>query len=412
MNAALNNHSCYYRFQDKPGSREKKPAGNECRKMLWTPGIMLDLLAARYGEPRTVAEKRAAANVAAATQEGAHLADATSYEAGEAIAQKAATVAATAAAAMAPPPPPPLPLAPQSEEDRMFAAMAESMGILLPKQAPTPTPEQVLVESDDAAPEVGMDAGGTDDAEWVPDSVVGDYATALEGVHTLLHLHLELHDPWEDTLPERRKRGPAAAKVGRAWAVALRVHAGALVGHYYMHQAYAHLQETIEKHGPMQHGNDEVLERGNLTMKHFRGLTYKGGSSTTDAPVVKQTRYRLVSETGAVPEVWEGYEVLKPPQDASWVSTFKMNVAAEELQSARVYDGDTRGPSARARAASLAGRRVKLNTVKSDATEGLVAKRRAVTGKGGGVRSVWCVICLPQLNFIACFGSDTLVKVM
>jgi hypothetical protein len=151
-----------------------------------------------------------------------------------------------------------------------------------------------------------------------------------------------------------------------------------------MHQSYAHLQETIERHGPMQHGNDEVLERGNLTMKHFRGMTYKGGSSTADAKLVKQTRYRLVSEKGAVPEVWEAYEVLKPPQAASWVSTFKMNIAAEELQSARMYDGDTRGPAARARAASFAGRRAKLNTVKSEAAEGIVAKRRAVTGKGEG----------------------------
>ena len=76
MNAVLAAFTCYYRFRDKPGAREKKPAGNECRKLLWTPKIMLELLAARYGEPVTVAEKRAAANVAAAQREGAHFADA------------------------------------------------------------------------------------------------------------------------------------------------------------------------------------------------------------------------------------------------------------------------------------------------------------------------------------------------
>ena len=55
-----------------------------------------------------------------------------------------------------------------------------------------------------------------------------------------------------------------------------------------------------------------------------------------------------------------------------------MNIAAEQLQSARLYDGDTRGPAARARAAADAGRRQKRDHVKAEATEGLVAKRRAL----------------------------------
>ena len=33
MNDVLQAHTCHYRFQDKPGSREKKPAGNECPKI-------------------------------------------------------------------------------------------------------------------------------------------------------------------------------------------------------------------------------------------------------------------------------------------------------------------------------------------------------------------------------------------
>ena len=137
--------------------------------------------------------------------------------------------------------------------------------------------------------------------------------------------------------------------------------------------------DRYTRHGPLQHGNDEVLERGNLTMKHFRGLTFKGGDSAAGAKDMLQTRYRLVSEKGVTPEVWEAYDVIKPHQHSSWVSTFRMNIAAEELQSARLYDGDTRGPAARARAAAEGGRRAKRDIVKAEAEAGLEAKRQALS---------------------------------
>jgi hypothetical protein len=157
------------------------------------------------------------------------------------------------------------------------------------------------------------------------------------------------------------------------------------VGHYYMHQSYSHLEEQITRHGPLQHRNDEVLERGNLTMKHYRGLTFKGGDSSAAARNMVQTRYRLLSFKGVTPEVWEACDVLKPPQHASWIATFRMNIAAEEIQSARKYEGDTRGPSARARAAALGGRRKKRDVVKAEAMSGLSAKRQALcVARGAG----------------------------
>ena len=268
--------------------------------------------------------------------------------------------------------------------------MAAGMGILLPKEPILPAPEQVLVASteNDDAPEVGLDGQGTDDCEWVTDSVVGDYVSALDAVLALIRLMLELLEPWEDTSAERVVRAPAAGKVGRTWATRLRAHAGGLVGHYYMHQAYAHLEECIALHGPLQHGNDEVLERGNLTMKHFRGLTFKGGDSSAAAKSMVQTRYRLLSAKGVTPEVWEPYDVLKSAQQSSWVSTFRMNIAAEELQSARKYDGDTRGPAARARAAAEGGRRAKRDVVKAEAVSGLTAKRQALCVARGAGESV------------------------
>ena len=63
-----------------------------------------------------------------------------------------------------------------------------------------------------------------------------------------------------------------------------------------------------------------------------------------------------------------------------------MNIAAEELQSARKYDGDTRGPAARARAAAEGGRRVKRDQVKAEAEAGLGAIRQALMVAVGTVK--------------------------
>ena len=110
-----------------------------------------------------------------------------------------------------------------------------------------------------------------------------------------------------------------------------------------------------------------------------------------------QTRYRILSAKGVAPEVWEPYDVLKAAQHSSWVSTFRMNIAAEELQSARKYDGDTRGPAARVRAAAEGGRRAKRDVVKAEAVSRLTAKRQALCvarGAGESVQSAQGVLFL------------------
>jgi hypothetical protein len=73
MNAVLSDNACFFRFKLKKGDREKKPAGNECRHLLWTPGLLLALVNARYGPPAGVAQVQQAASIAAAQQAGAGL---------------------------------------------------------------------------------------------------------------------------------------------------------------------------------------------------------------------------------------------------------------------------------------------------------------------------------------------------
>ena len=46
LNVVLRNASLYYSLKEKKGDREKKPNGNECRILLFRPGLMLALLLA------------------------------------------------------------------------------------------------------------------------------------------------------------------------------------------------------------------------------------------------------------------------------------------------------------------------------------------------------------------------------
>ena len=50
INKVLERHRCEYRVKELKSQREKKPNGNECRKLLWRPGLLLELVEARWGE--------------------------------------------------------------------------------------------------------------------------------------------------------------------------------------------------------------------------------------------------------------------------------------------------------------------------------------------------------------------------
>eukprot|EP00965_Chrysotila_dentata_P185865 6136185-Pleurochrysis_carterae.AAC.2 len=83
-----------------------------------------------------------------------------------------------------------------------------------------------------------------------------------------------------------------AQELGVAWASAVRADSGDSVGHYYMHLCLAHLAESIERHGFLQHGNDEVLEKGNRDVKHFRDMSFKEGNSAANKLPQTQKRNR------------------------------------------------------------------------------------------------------------------------
>ena len=132
-----------------------------------------------------------------------------------------------------------------------------------------------------------------------------------------------------------------AQKKGAAWAAALRKHSNATCGHYYGHLAFAHMEELILEHGPFQHGNDEILEKGNLDMKRYRNMSYHGGDSSKEAQAVGvvQTRWRLVREAAnGVEAVYEPYTVETSRAEASWVACFRMEVAADIVRGSRPHE--------------------------------------------------------------------------
>jgi hypothetical protein len=81
-----------------------------------------------------------------------------------------------------------------------------------------------------------------------------------------LLVHLELGEPWSAEA-EKIARAKTAQTKGSAWAIAMRAHCNGTSGHYYSHVAFSHLKEIILEHANLQHGNDEVLEKGNRNMK-------------------------------------------------------------------------------------------------------------------------------------------------
>ena len=243
MNAVLEKFKSLYRYRVNKGDREKKAPGNVVRHMLWTKDLMLDVLAARYGAPSSAEERKAAAEIAAAQEAGEYMAD---------DAEPPAPAPA--------PSPAPAPKPPATHGMNLAALLGMATGAPPATASPSPAdePPQETID-DDIDPEGDVD----DTLEATPD-ICGTYLTALRGVKTLLELQLELHVPWDDDdAGEGRKRhGAAAKKKGREWATALRKHCNGTCGHYYMHLAYEHLGELIIEHGPFQHGNDEILEKG------------------------------------------------------------------------------------------------------------------------------------------------------
>ena len=293
LNQVFTEYECGgYEFKTKKGERDPKIPGNTCRKILWTPGLLLALIDARWGKADSAGERQAQREVAEAQAIGqaAGLRDFGSED-------------QTSSA------PPARPTIIDTTKTTVDAAslLAAVMARNLPPPAARPAPQAAASlqpeteEADDEQEEA--DVGIRFDGDWAevsPDSgVVGTRATSVKCLLTFLHLLLDLNQPWVSDAAgaEKKIRAKTSSRKGRNWVAAIRTHANGEIGHFYCHIAYAHLEELVLEHGYLQTVNDEVLEKGNRDMKNFRDLTWWGGSSKLQDQNTKvvQTRYRLAS---------------------------------------------------------------------------------------------------------------------
>ena len=75
VNAELSKpkYNAYWRIRESSKQRDVRPNGPECRKLLFTPGLIQSLCRIRYGVTATAPPPAAAAALDAAQRQGAHL---------------------------------------------------------------------------------------------------------------------------------------------------------------------------------------------------------------------------------------------------------------------------------------------------------------------------------------------------
>ena len=302
LNAVLERYHCTWRIKDKKSKdgKEKKPAGNECRHLLWDKGLFLELLRTRWGvEAPTQAQAEMEAGVEVAQEAGAvnhpenmprHRTPAPAKprvivpDVGakkrkqSAPKRSAVTMAPRPSKPLPPPQPSPHPPPPPPPKP--------------PPPPPLPPPPPPPVSREDNEPD--DDHAETMENEMEVGEVTGNYNSALRTVQALLHVmnHLTADD-WDDTdMAERKTNGAQAGKLGKKWAESLNAHSGNTSAFYYAHLAFAHLEELIIKHGRLAAGNDEILERTNCDAKEDKRHSFYGGDSVARAADEKNAAAR------------------------------------------------------------------------------------------------------------------------
>ena len=149
LNEKLASFSCPYRFALKPGAREKKPCGNVCRSILWTPGFLLSLIDTRWGPAASPADKQATAAVDELQRANLDMMDPDDPRPGARPMPAAVTRAAAEVTVRG---------APSSVDNSEFASMAAMLGLDAAPPAPDPAPAPAAATDD--APGACRDTAG------------------------------------------------------------------------------------------------------------------------------------------------------------------------------------------------------------------------------------------------------------
>ena len=301
VNALLLERGCFWHIKENKAGRDKRPNGNECRRLLFSPGLLLELLELRYGKASSEAAKRGCAELDRLQEAGAHL-QRSPTEGPEVEVAEEEEQAAPRGKSKAKPKPAKEPAAAamglDAEALRAALAAAQAPGGAAPAPAPAAAAAGEEGEEEEQEPEE-VEAMEEDWAlPEAPDKVVEQFDSALTAWICLVRLQLELYLSWDDhVMAEREKHGEEAQRLGKALAIAARSHAGNTIAHLYLHVGFAHLKELIVTNGHPYNGDDGVLERGNGLAKSLNKIVLRGkGEGNEEVQQIRFVREYAIKE--------------------------------------------------------------------------------------------------------------------
>lgn len=268
-------HNLYWRVRENAKGRDVRPNGPECRKLLFTPGLLQKLLSIRFekeisstrqgtlpqlqsrGAPLLQAAKSRATALPASKKKALSGQSVQSYGVkGGAVLKALGDLRAEQAA---------------SSSAVAIATEPSTSNVVPPQSAQVETLTYTNDSDDEDENETSFD---------IPNEAEEDLESAMLVWRTFLALVLELHAEWDDhDLLERERRAVTAERLGKEWAIAVRKHSKYTCTHYYCHLAFAHLRELIVCNGHLFCGDDAILERGHQRYKRLRTITSAGGKA-------------------------------------------------------------------------------------------------------------------------------------
>lgn len=284
INAELSKpeHNLFWRVRESKKGRDVRPNGPECRKLLFTPGLIQKLIAIRFDKAVTSDER-----LPSLQARGAALLHAVSSREG-------------VLPAAVPKRPSKPAVVPTQSRQLDGSAILKALGGMSARPIPS-----AAAASSSAPPEQPVEQPANDDHDSehdddddegvfeIPAESEEDVAGALLVWSSFMELVLELHEPWDDhDQDERVRRGEAAEVLGKKWVAAVRRHSKYTCAHYYCHIAFAHLRELIVCNGHLFSGDDAILERGHQQYKRLRGIISSGGKACVDGARPKMTMIR------------------------------------------------------------------------------------------------------------------------
>ena len=127
-------------------------------------------------------------------------------------------------------------------------------------------------DDEDEDDEMAASSGCSEDvADLEEDEKVGGLQSAIDVWLTAIKYTSDLHTPIADhfDLQARKAHADKCQTSGKAWALSINEHSANRALWQYVHDAFAHVHEDIMEHGAGDRNDDAILEKGNRRFKRL-----------------------------------------------------------------------------------------------------------------------------------------------